>query len=247
MGKFWRTAIYEPKGRAREYAALACNLYNSCTVGCTYCYCPGVRHMKREDFHAKPVPREGVLDALVKDAAKLRMPSRRILLSFIGDPYQPDADPGLANEAIQIIHEAGHHVSVLTKSLEARAAIQILRHGDQFGVTLTMNRTSESLHWEPRGTAPVYRLGMLERAKDAGIETWASMEPVLDPLQSLAMIRLAAPFVDQFKLGALNYHSRRKEIDWVDYYQRAVDMCQELGKKYFVKEDLRQLAGVANG
>ena len=30
--------IYEPKGRAREYSELACNLYRGCTHGCRYCY-----------------------------------------------------------------------------------------------------------------------------------------------------------------------------------------------------------------
>ena len=34
------TIIYEPKGRAREYAALAANLYNTCSHGCRYCYAP---------------------------------------------------------------------------------------------------------------------------------------------------------------------------------------------------------------
>lgn len=28
--------IYEPKGKAREYADLACDIYNGCTHGCKY-------------------------------------------------------------------------------------------------------------------------------------------------------------------------------------------------------------------
>jgi len=30
--------IYKPKGRAREYAKLALNLYSQCGHGCTYCW-----------------------------------------------------------------------------------------------------------------------------------------------------------------------------------------------------------------
>ena len=29
--------IYKPKGAAGEYAEYACNLYDGCTHGCTYC------------------------------------------------------------------------------------------------------------------------------------------------------------------------------------------------------------------
>lgn len=38
--------IYEPKGRAREYAPLACNLYMGCTHGCKYCYAPACMYKK---------------------------------------------------------------------------------------------------------------------------------------------------------------------------------------------------------
>ena len=43
--------IYEQKGRAREYAPLACNLYMGCTHGCKYCYAPGCMHKKSEEWH----------------------------------------------------------------------------------------------------------------------------------------------------------------------------------------------------
>ena len=31
-------AIYQPEGKAREYSAWACNLYNGCPNACYYCY-----------------------------------------------------------------------------------------------------------------------------------------------------------------------------------------------------------------
>ena len=43
-------AIYEPKGAAREYAELACNLYTGCNHGCLYCYAPGRRFMFKDSL-----------------------------------------------------------------------------------------------------------------------------------------------------------------------------------------------------
>jgi DNA repair photolyase len=65
------TIIYEPGGRAREYAALAANLYSGCGHGCKYCYAPDVLHRKREVFHQNPTVREAVLEQFEKDCQQL--------------------------------------------------------------------------------------------------------------------------------------------------------------------------------
>lgn len=49
--------VYEPKGRAKEYADLAFNTYLSCPHGCRYCYAPSAMHKTRECFHSKATTR----------------------------------------------------------------------------------------------------------------------------------------------------------------------------------------------
>ena len=39
MNKFKGKAIYQPSGKAEEYARWACNFYVGCSNGCEYCYC----------------------------------------------------------------------------------------------------------------------------------------------------------------------------------------------------------------
>lgn len=39
MKLFNGKALYQPKGKAGEYAKWACNFYNGCSNGCEYCYC----------------------------------------------------------------------------------------------------------------------------------------------------------------------------------------------------------------
>ena len=110
--------IYERKGRAREYAPLAANLYTGCGHGCKYCYAckMAVRFGRGEGFHENPKPRESVLKYLSKDCQNLRGSRIPVLLSFTTDPYQPiDEEIGLSRNAIQIMHNHGMAVEVLTK------------------------------------------------------------------------------------------------------------------------------------
>ena len=48
--------IYEPQGRAGEFAPLAANLYRGCGHGCSYCYVPMVIKTKRDIFSKQPFP-----------------------------------------------------------------------------------------------------------------------------------------------------------------------------------------------
>ena len=53
--------IYEPRGKAREYAELAVNLYKGCSHACVYCYAPAATFCDREKFsspdYIRPRPR----------------------------------------------------------------------------------------------------------------------------------------------------------------------------------------------
>ena len=81
--------IYEPKGRAKEHAPLAINLYSGCSHGCMYCFGPSTLKKDRQVFNNKVTSKKNALERLTKDACKLRGDNREVLLSFITDPYQP--------------------------------------------------------------------------------------------------------------------------------------------------------------
>jgi len=47
--------IYRPRGRALEYALLACNLYGGvCPHRCSYCYVAGAMRKSRAQWEATP-------------------------------------------------------------------------------------------------------------------------------------------------------------------------------------------------
>ena len=110
--------IYEPSGKAEEYAQLAVNLYQGCDHRCTYCFGPQTLRKNRETFHSDCKPKENALAKLQRDAEKLNAAgnSREILLSFVTDPYQViENDLKITRQAIEILIKNNLRFTILTK------------------------------------------------------------------------------------------------------------------------------------
>jgi len=244
--------IYEPAGRAREYAPLALNLYNGCAHGCTYCYAPAACRKDRADFHARPVPRVDVIAKLERELAKdievgmQRMNGQKdpVLLCFTCDPYQPlAAETNVTRRAIELLHEYGYPVHILTKGgTRAVPDFDLLgtHDHDAFASTLTFLARADSEQWEPHAALPADRLEAIALADARGIATWVSLEPVIDPEQSLEIIRRTYEHVDLFKVGTLNHYKLAATIDWRAFARQAVDLLEKLGARYYIKKDLRR-------
>ena len=77
-----------------------------------------------------------------------------------------------------------------------------------------------------------------------GIQTWASLEPVIDPEQTFEIIRQTREFVGFYKVGKLNYHPHAKTIDWHKFGHKARELLDSLGCKYMLKKDLKKEMGM---
>jgi len=235
--------IYEPRGRAGEYAPLAVNLYRGCGHGCIYCYAPEATFIDRQEF-IKATPRHGIIKKLEKDAPAAVADGHKgnVLLCFTCDPYQPiDEIHQLTRQAIIILHKNGFNVTILTKGgKRAERDFDLLRPGDEFAVTLTFLDEQKSRQWEPKAAIPEERIETLRKAHELGITTWVSLEPVIEPAESLEIIRQTHTFVNLFKVGLLNYHPKGKEIDWHQFLQECIATLKQYGCQYYIKKDLRQ-------
>lgn len=235
-------AIYEPRGMAREYAPLACNLYRGCSHGCLYCYAPSCLQRKREVFHREVGARSGIIDALRKDAAKHAGTSQRVLLSFTSDPYQPAEEGlGLTREALEVLVE--HHIpfQVLTKGgLRASRDFDLFVAGDGWlATTLVFTDEASRVEWEPNAAPLQSRVEAIQEAHARGIRTWVSVEPVIDPRQALELIERLNPWVDGWKVGKLNHHPVAKMVDWSGFAQEVLASLESSGKEYLIKESLQ--------
>lgn len=242
-----RKLIYSPSGRAGEYAAkgYAANLYKGCTHGCLYCYVPLFLKMspeQKKQFSSKVTPAPDVLPRLQADVKRMGKLESPIFLCFTCDPYPEEDLLALhTRDAINVIMDAGNAVNILTKA-GTRACVDFdllaMDKRNKIGATLTFFDDALSKKWEPRASLPKNRIDMLRRAKDEGIATWASIEPVIIPDQSLEIMEAAAPYVDEFKIGKWNHSYDAKKIDWRKFYMDAVLLMNYHEKKHVIKQDL---------
>jgi len=236
--------VYQPSGRAREYAPWAANLYSGCAHGCIYCYGPKALRRDAGDFHASPVPKKDILERLTRDAKKVP-PGTKVLLSFVTDPYQPcELEYGITRKAIEILHAQGLGVQILTKGgTRAVRDFDLLGPMDAFASTLTFLTAEKSRQWEPNAALPEDRLTAIDEAHRRGIPTWVSLEPVIEPAETLEIVRRTHEMVDLYKVGPLNYHPTPQKVDWRAFGQEILALFGELGCNFYLKEDLRRHMG----
>jgi len=232
--------IYEPKGRAREYSALACNVYSGCGHKCIYCFAPDATFKDRPTFYTAK-PRKNYLELLEKEVSKIHANGNRVLLSFTCDPYQQiDIVFQHTRETIKMLKAHGIAFQVLTKGGDlALRDIDLYTAKDAFATSLTLLDNKLSREWEPKAALPQERIDTIQEFHKAGIETWVSLEPVLNPDTALEIINNTHEFVDLYKVGKLNYHQLAKTIDWRKFAYDVVSLLDSLNKKYYIKDDLK--------
>jgi DNA repair photolyase len=238
------TIIYAPKGQAGEYSKLACNPYGGCGHGCVYCYVPATIHMPRIKFDRGAGPKKDFLERLKRDAEKYQQHriTEQVMLSFTTDPYNhDDVRYGLTRQCIMVFRDHGLGFCTLTKGGQrALRDIDLFRpERDAFASTLTTLDDDQSREWEPKAALPADRLSTLKKFHDAGIFTWASLEPVYDTEMTLALIKETASYVDFYKVGRINYHRITRVIDWRKFTEEVVRVLGDLGKKHYIKKDLQ--------
>lgn len=221
-----------------------------CSHGCRYCYAPHAIQKSSEQFFCNPQPRPGIVDRLEKQLSKEYVDDQT-LLSFVGDVYCESGEEGPATvrKVLNTLYDHEVPVAILTKG-----GSRCLRDADIFrkfgksimvGATLTFMDPTLSRAWEPNAALPQERLNTLDALRKSGIKTFASFEPVINPEESLAVMRKSIEMdcIDLYKIGKLNgMKSIEKNIDWSAFLQSALDMLRSAGKEIYVKDDLAAAA-----
>lgn len=196
--------------------------------------------MSREDF-VNPIARQDILSQIEKEAPKYL--GNEILLCFTCDPYcQLDEELRLTRETIKILHKNNITVHILTKGgKKSERDFDLLlanRNQSWYGATLTFIDNKHSKLYEPNASLPKERFEVLRRAFVYGIKTWVSLEPVIDPEQTLEIIRQTHSFINKYKIGKWNYSKEADKIDWKAFINDAIELLERYNSKYYIKKDL---------
>lgn len=227
--------IYVPKGKAKEYGDLALNIYTGCPHRCFYCFAPNVLHKDREQFHSVVEPRPGIVEAVKKQLDCGEITGKLIHLCFTCDPYPTGFDTSVTREIIELLKDAGNHVQILTKGDGSRD-FDLLDGDDWYGVTIDGKNDPDMY---------LSKYNALREAKELGIKTWVSFEPVLDAGNVCRIIADHHNLMDKVKIGKLNYH--KSDINWKNFGKEVEGLCEWLGLDYYIKDGLRAEMEGRNG
>jgi DNA repair photolyase len=238
--------IYVPSGKAREYSPLSMNIFNGCDHGCSYCYVPSAT--RRPYANSNPLLRKNVLHLLEREVS-ISNPQKQILLCFLCDPYSlHDEKTATTRSVIEIFKKYKTKIAILSKG--GNRALRDLdlfklypKDCIKFGSTLTFTNDTTRIQYEPNASNVSDRFETMRIIHDAGIKTFASIEPVIDLEQSLECIEKSLPFTDQYKIGKLNHNKEiESKIDWKKFLSSALSITRSAGKEIYIKEDLRKAA-----
>ncbi len=244
-------AIYEPQGAAREYSPLALNYVKGCDHGCVYCYVPKMMKRFNKDYiHSEVYMKETskLEKEIIASAKKFKLSERQVFISFTTDPYSHfNNQTKFTRRVLEILLQYKIPVSILSKGGNnvLRDLDIIKRFGEniQVGGSLTFTNNEDSRKWEQNSSLPKERFETLEILHNEGVKTWASMEPVIYPDQSLEIMEITHEYVDSYKIGKLNHFKKHEDkFDWTDFLNRSITVMRKYEKPFYIKNDLATFA-----
>lgn len=228
MGAINGRVIYSPKGKALEYAENAANFYVGCSNGCTYCYLKkgrGAKVLGGDTAELKKTLKNEIYAMQMFQAElmanKEELQKCGLFFSFTTDPLLTETI-GLTVLAIDFCQKHKVPVKLLSKCAEGMEAIIKISESSgwdvpKIAIGATLTGCDEL---EPKASPNQYRVVALQRAKNHGFRTFASVEPIPPGMfdRAFAVIALAYPFVDLFKIG-LQSGCRYTKRETFGFYQ----------------------------
>lgn len=255
-------AIYQPKGKAGEYAQWACNLYVGCSNDCSYCYCKkgvlahamgGPEAKLKSCFRDEQHAFEVFVKELDANIDAIRQSS--LFFTFSSDPLIPETR-ALNLKCIDYAIQRQVRCQILTKNADFITDERLrciianksgLHYSNylSFGFTLTGRDKLE-----PRASSNSERVRAMKSLHSSGFKTFASFEPMIDLKASYRLVNETLPFCDLYKFGLLSgklpeadrlYKAFDFERRLENFYQDVCQVLKEADKKAYWKESINKV------
>ena len=221
--------IYRPVGKAGEYSPWAANFYNGCIHNCEYCYnnigiTAGTLGGTNVRLKKSLVNDVTAYDIFCKELDKCKddiIKDGTLHFNFVSDPCLPQTID-LNWKCIAYALSQDIPVQVLTKRsdwIQHPAVQDALSNPDLLKVGFTLTGRDDL---EPEASSNIDRIYAMRELYNAGVFTWASCEPIIDPKRTLEMIQMSLDCCNEFKIGILS------------------------GKKSYSPQDIRDLVVAVN-
>lgn len=238
--------IYKPKGAAGEYAVYAVNFFNGCSNGCAYCY--NKRGVASKVCGAPmPVMKKGYKDEKELWAAFCNelfnhiddIRKHELFLSFTTDPFLEECIE-LTKMVLFAAYQFKFHVYVLSKiAYPYNLDSFLINKYIHIGMTLT------GCDWmEEYAPANETRIDFLRYLHNKEIDTFASIEPIIDFNCSLKMIHWAAPYTNEFRIGLMSPYKKGRytKEGMNDFVHRVLLLQRIYGFEIMWKSSFQKLA-----
>lgn len=206
--------IYQPSGKAAEYSPWAANFFNGCSHNCAYCYnnhgiTSGVLGGNNVRLKKSLVNETTAYEVFCYELNKFRGEiinnGGALHFNFVSDPCLPETID-LNWTCIDYAISQGVPCQVLTKradwlELDHPSVQNALGHPELLRVGFSLTGCDEL---EPGASPNLERIQAMRKLHNAGIATWASIEPIIDPQKSLDMVARTINCCDHYKIGILS-------------------------------------------
>lgn len=236
--------IYPPGGKAGEYAPWAANFYNGCCNGCIYCFnntglMSGTLGGLQVRLKKTLIDEQTAFQIFCKDLDKYHdkiIEDGPLHFNFVSDPCLPETIE-LNWKCIEYALAHGVPVQVLTKRadwLNHPSVQKALGYLNLLAVGFSLTGCDDL---EPGASTNDQRIWAMQVLHNAGIHTWASIEPIIDPTKSLDMVARTIDCCDHFKIGIL---SGKKAYNSQNIRDFVVKVNNLHPKSVYWKESLRK-------
>jgi DNA repair photolyase len=177
--------------------------------------------------------------------------SGSVFMMFSGDLYSPPwQHSDLPRKILELFNRYKVPFDILTKGgMKAVQDFDLYIAGCRFWTTLIFDHDADTQKWEPNAALPEDRIAAMQIAHERGIKTCVSFEPVIDPEQTLRLMKQTAPFMDDCFIGKLNTAGKNlpaelveieRRTDWPKFRAEAEAVLNNYHKDYMIKEALRR-------